>query len=112
MGDFYFNKLGARTSQTATGTNAGATATLALSAGYKWTTTGIQCSGDAAALVTIESPAATVLWQKRFASAFTVSETFPLGFIEGADSTALLVKISASTTHCEANSQGAKISST
>ena len=112
MGDYYFNKIGSRSNQTAVGTNAGVSATLAASAGYKWTLTGIQCSGDAAAVVTVESPAATVLYQKRFAAAFTLSETFPLGFIEGADSAALLVKVSASTTHSEANIQGAKISST
>lgn len=111
MGDYYFNKIGSRTTVTAVGTNAGASATLAATSGDKWTCVGIQCSGDAAALITIESPASTVLWQKRFAAAFTVSETFPLGFIVGSAGGAMLVKISASTSHCEANIQGALISS-
>lgn len=68
--------------------------------------TGIQYSGDAAALVTIESPASTVLWRKRFAAAFTGSEAFPPGAIVAAAGQSILVKISAGTTNTEANAQG------
>jgi hypothetical protein len=68
--------------------------------------TGIQCSGDAAAVVTIESPAGTKLYQKRFASAFTLSDAWPLGNMKGASNQDVLVKISASTSNCEANLQG------
>lgn len=68
--------------------------------------TSIQASGDAAALVTIESPSGTVLWRKRFSAAFTMSEAFPPGVIQGAGSAAMLVKVSAGTTNTEANIQG------
>lgn len=66
----------------------------------------IQASGDAAAVVTIESPANTVLWSKRFGAAFTVSETFVPGTIVGASGAAILVKVSANTTNAEVNIQG------
>jgi hypothetical protein len=67
--------------------------------------TAIQCSGDAAALVTIESPASTILYRKRFTAAFTLTEGFATP-LKGADSNNVLVKISASTANCEANIQG------
>jgi hypothetical protein len=63
----------------------------------------ISGSGDAAALVTVESPASTVLWRKRFSAAFTFSENFAPGLIEAAGNTDVLVKISASTSNSEAN---------
>jgi hypothetical protein len=70
---------------------------------------GIQVSGDAAALVTIESPSGTVLWQKRYAAAFQDNVMFnddsAIVAAVGAD---VLVKISASTSHSEANIQGFK----
>lgn len=68
---------------------------------------GIQCSGDAAALVTIESPASTVIYRKRFAAAFNMSETFPNG-LEAARGQAVQVVISAGTTNTEANIQGVR----
>jgi hypothetical protein len=68
--------------------------------------TGVQCSGDAAALVTIESPAGSVLWRKRFTGVFNMAETFAPGTLGGLDSEAMLVKISASTTNSEANLEG------
>jgi len=108
-GDYYFGKIRDRFSGTGVGTNAGVTVTQAASTGYKHTVSGIQCSGDAAALVTIESPSSTVLWRKRFAAAFTMSETFGPGHIVGAADQAILVKISASTSNSEANIQGYKI---
>lgn len=67
-------------------------------------------SGDAACLVTIESPANTVLWRKRFTAAFNDSEAFEPGEITGANGAALLVKISASTSNCEANIEGMALS--
>jgi hypothetical protein len=70
------------------------------------TVTSCQCSGDAAALVTIESPAATILWRKRYSAAFVMSEIFPPGTVVGALSQAILIKVSAGTTNSEANFQG------
>jgi hypothetical protein len=67
--------------------------------------TNIQCSGDAAALVTIESPANTILWRQRFAAAFNMSQQFDTGLLGGAD-VDMLVKVSASTSNVEANMQG------
>lgn len=109
MGDDYFAKGGARTNATAVGTGSGVTTTIAAVTGQRWNATGIQVSSDAAALVTIESPASTVLWQKRYSAAFAASEAFPLGCVEGASAGAILVKISASTSHCEANIQAIAI---
>lgn len=90
------------------GTNAGVTVTQsAPSDGNSYySVTGIQCSGDAACIVTIESPASTVLWRKRFAAAFNVSERFEPGTLNGAAGAAVLVKVSASTSNSEANIQG------
>lgn len=96
---------------TGVGTNAGVTVTQSApsdTADY-YCVTGIQCSGDAAAVVTVESPANTILYRKRFAAAFTVSEQWPLDALKGAAGQAVLVKISASTANCEANLQGARI---
>ena len=89
------------------GTNAGVTVTQAAASDAlkKALVTAIQCSGDAACLVTVESPAATVIWRKRFAAAFTHSEVFDTPLL-GAIGQAILVKISASTANCEANMQG------
>lgn len=93
-------------SAAAVGTISGATATHTINTSAKrCNVTGIQCSGDAAALVTIESPAGTILWRKRFAAAFNHSEGFGVPLV-GADANNVLVKISASTANCEANIQG------
>lgn len=56
--------------------------------------------------MTVESPAGTVLYKKRFAAAFNVSENFLGAPLVGATSQNILVKISASTSNCEANIQG------
>lgn len=87
------------------GTNAGVTVTKTAETGHIHGVSGIQCSGDAAAVVTIESPASTVLYTKRFAAAFNMSEHFTQ-LLRGASGQAILVKISASTSNCEANIQG------
>lgn len=99
-------------SSTGVGTNAGVTVTHAPATGTvrQWVS-GVQCSGDAAAIVTIESPVGTVLYRKRFAAAFTLSESFVTPK-KGAEVTAtansgdVLVKISASTSNSEANIDG------
>lgn len=109
IGDYYFDKDQGRAAAAAVGTNAGAAATIAASATYKWLPVGIQASGDAAALVTIESPSGTVLWRKRFAAAFTFSDAFLEGTIVGANDAAVVFKISASTSNCEVNGQAFKI---
>lgn len=90
----------------AVGTNSGVTATLAAVAGGPNVVTHISGSGDAAALVTVESPSGTVIWRKRFAAAFTFSENFAYGELESAANTAILVKVSASTSNSEANIAG------
>lgn len=108
MGDHFFGKVRSRFNATGVGTNSGVTVTQSAPSdtARHYTCTGIQVSGDAAALVTIESPASTVLWRKRFSAAFTASEAFPPGVIIGPQGAAILVKISASTSNCEANIQG------
>lgn len=93
-------------SGTGVGTNAGVTVTQAAVTGRTPVVTGIQCSGDAAALVTVESPSGTVLYKKRFAAAFNMSENFGFSPLVGAAGAAILVKISASTSNSEANLQG------
>lgn len=109
-GDYYFDKIRDRNSATAAGTTAGVSATVA-SPGTteKLVCTGIQCSGDIAAIVTVESPASTVIWRKRFSAAFTMSETFVLGTVVGAQNQAMIAKVSASTTNSEANIQAVAI---
>jgi hypothetical protein len=94
---------------TGVGTNAGVTVTITGASGEALSATGIQCSGDAAALVTVESPASTVIYRKRFAAAFNMSEQWPEGALFGASGSDLLVKISASTSNCEANIQADRI---
>lgn len=93
-------------SGTGVGTNAGVTVTQAGAAGKVQVVSGIDCSGDAAAIVTIESPSGTVLWRKRFAAAFNTSVPFPDGSIAGPSAAAVLVKVSASTSNSEANIYG------
>ncbi len=103
-------RLGDPFSGTGVGTGSGVTVTQALVTGRQHTVTGIQCSGDAACLVTIESPSGTILYKKRFAGAFTMSERFVPGDILGASGAAILVKVSASTSNSEANIQGSTLS--
>lgn len=106
-GDPLFSLAVSRWQEDAVDTDGGGvTATHAAETGLIHSATGIQCSGDAAALVTIEAPANTILWRKRFTGAFTMSEAFPLGVIRGAAGDAILVKVSAATTNSEANMQG------
>jgi len=91
------------------GTNAGVTVTITGAAGEKLSCTGIECSGDAAALVTVESPASTVIYRKRYAAAFQMSEDWEENELNGAAGADLLVKISASTANCEATIQALRL---
>jgi hypothetical protein len=95
-----------RWAEAGVGTNAGVTVTHPASGALQPYITGIQCSGDAAALVSVESPAGTTVWRKRFSAAFTMSEAFAPGQLLGAPGAAMLLKISTSTANCEANMQG------
>lgn len=111
-GDALFDKIKERFAVSAADTNGGGvTAAKAAPSNedHRYVVTAIQCSGDAAALVTIESPASTVLFRKRFAAAFVMSETFAPGTIEGAAGAAVQVVVSAGTTNSEANLQGYRI---
>jgi hypothetical protein len=104
-----FGVIKARFSGTGVGTNAGVTVTQnapTRPADY-YLVTSIDCSGDAAALVTVESPASTVIWRKRFAAAFNAQKEWPDGLVAAAGQ-AVLVKISASTANCEANISGVR----
>jgi hypothetical protein len=89
------------------GTNAGVTVTHTLTTGADRCLVGsIQCSGDAAALVTVESPSGTPIYRKRFAAAFNMNEQFNVPPLKAAQVQNVLVKVSASTSNCEANIQG------
>ncbi len=93
-----------------------ATASTAASGGISTTVSGIDGkaatvehisgSGDAAALVTVESPSNTVLWKQRYNAAFTFFLNFPPGILRGLEDNGVLIKISASTSNVEANIGG------
>lgn len=108
-GDPFFDKIRLRWRESNVGTNAGVSVDHAAATGRVHTLTGFQASGDAAALVTVETPAGTVIWRKRFAGAFTVSETFPVGELTTGSNALMRCKISASTANCEMNLQGYEI---
>lgn len=103
----YTQEIVRRWSETGADTNGGGvTVTHAAVTLQAHTVTSVQCSADAAAVVTIESPANTKLWQKRYSGAFVMSEIFPPGTIVGAVSQDVLIKVSAGTANSEANMQG------
>lgn len=106
MSDPHRRKAEAFWNATGVGTNAGVTVTKAATVGKKHVVTHISGSGDAAALITIESPASTVIWRQRASAAGGFSFTFPPGELECASNTAVLVKVSASTSNSEANIAG------
>ncbi len=107
MSDSFLDKVQDRFVASAADTDGGGlTATKAAVTGATHAVSHISASGDAAALVTIESPASTVIWRKRFAAAFTMSDNFEPGQVMGAEGQAVLVKVSASTTNSEANIAG------
>lgn len=93
---------------TGVGTTAGVTVTVAADGNKTHELYGMQYSGDAAALVSVESPSGTVIWRKRYAAAFNGESNFERP-LRGATGAALLLKISASTANCEINGQGATV---
>jgi hypothetical protein len=104
----------ARFALTGSGTTAGVTVTQAAPTDIadQYLVTGIQCVGDAAAIVTVESPAGTIVWRKQYAAAFTMSEVFgavEAGALPAVNGQAVLVKINASTAFCHANMQLVRI---
>jgi hypothetical protein len=107
MGDHFFGKVRGRVAATSVSTSGGVSVTIAAPSdtARHYAVTGIQTSSDAACLVTIESPASTVLWRKRYAAAHAASESFPPGVINGAVGAAVIVKTSASTSNTEGNIQ-------
>lgn len=106
-GDGIYRKIVARFGVANVGGAGALTVThTSLGAAYRASAAGIQCSGDAAAVVSIESPAGTFLWRKRFAAAFNHSEAFPPGTVIGPLGQDILVKVSAATANAEANMQG------
>lgn len=111
MSEQAFSRVEEQWQATGTGTTAGVTVTKAApsQATDVYCVTSIDCSGDAAAVVTIESPSGTVLWRKRFAAAFNMSEEWDIDELKGAPGQAILVKISASTANCEANMTGYRL---
>lgn len=107
MGDHFYGKVRGRVSATSVSTSGGVILTQAAPSDTvrNYCVAGIQTSSDAACIVTIESPLSTVIWRKRFAAAHNVSERFETGTLNGAVNAALVVRVSASTSNCEANLQ-------
>ena len=93
-------------SATAAGTDSGATATRAANETQAYLVTNISGHVDADAIVTIESPAATVLWQSKIDISI---EGFSFDFnpkITTTRNTAILGKISASSADCQVTISG------
>jgi len=92
---------------TAVGTGSGATATQAAITNTTFVATSISGHTDTDAVITIESPAGTVLWQQALD---VTAEGFKFGesglHIRGADRAAIVGKISASTTDAQVNING------
>ncbi len=106
MADPYRRKAELPVKATATGTNGGATATISGVANKSIVVEQISISSDLAALITIESPNDTILWQMRFAGSFAATITFPPGMLFGPAGQDANVTLSASTSHSEANIMG------
>ncbi len=106
MSDPYRGRAGDAFMSTSVGTSAGVTTTQSGTADGTITVEHISGSGDAAAVLTIESPANTVIWNQRFNAAFTFFYNFPPGCVRGGYGQGVLVKLSASTSNCEANIGG------
>lgn len=107
MGDHFYGKVRGRVAASSVSGSGGVTTTIAAPADTKrhYSVSGIQTSADVACLVTIESPASTTIWSKRYAAAHAASEKFELGMVNGAVGQAILVKTSAGTTNSEASIQ-------
>lgn len=64
----------------------------------------VVADSDAAALVTVESPAGTVLWQSKIAANTRLDKSWPAGeFIRGAENAVVRVKVSTGTVNIAAS---------
>jgi hypothetical protein len=93
-------------SATAVGTDSGATATQSADASQRYVVTNISGHGDADAVITIESPASTVVWESKIdvsveGFSFDFSPTIPCAI-----NTAVLGKIAASSADCQVTISG------
>jgi|TARA_R110001583_G_scaffold43085_5_gene136996 hypothetical protein len=94
-------------SETAAGTDSGATATHAANNTNTYVVTSISGHVDADAIITIESPASSILWQSKIdVSVEGFSFNFSGLSVVGAGSGAILGKISASSADCQVNISG------
>lgn len=100
--DEYIIRGGPRVLGTGAGTNAGVSVTNSAVTGKSHRVCHISGSGDAAATVTIEMPAGTIKWRQKYAAAFTFGHNFAPA-LQAPGSTDVVLKISASTSSCEAN---------
>lgn len=87
----------------ASGTAGGVSVTLAADGNKTYAVTAVTYNSDAAFIATIESPAGTVLWRRRYAAAGGDHITFPLTPVLGAPGQAVLIKTSASTSLTDAS---------
>lgn len=108
-GDPFLQYVVDRWTETGVGTTAGVTVTKLGSANLTHIVTGVQVSGDLAALVSLQTPSGTTIWRLRYAAAFDRSYSFPLATKQGAPGKDVLLLISASTAACEANLDGISI---
>src|SRR5690348_16087377 len=90
---------------TGTGTTAGVSITHTPDIEATPVATSLEASSDAAAVLTVESPTGTPIFQLRFAAAFAVEIPFTAG-LPGATGKTMTAKVSASTAHSEVNLQG------
>ena len=97
-------------SETAAGTDSGASATHAAETGVTHIATSISGHVDADAIITIESPAATVLWQSKIdISVEGTSFAFSGLFVPASSGGVVLGKIAASSSDCQVNISGFSI---
>ncbi len=106
MSDPYRGRAGDAFMSSAVGTSAGVSTTQAGASDGTVTIEHISGSSDGAGVVTVESPSGTVIWTQRFNAAYTFFYNFPPGCLRGAYGAGVLVKLSASTSHSEANIGG------
>jgi len=98
-------------SATAAGTDSGASATQAAPvAGHRHVCTHISGHTDADALITIESPASTVIWESKIdISLEGTTFSFPVGGVVGAQDGAIVGKVASSTANCQVNISGYQV---
>ena len=94
-------------SATAAGTSAGASATQAAITGAKFIATSISGHTDTDSVITVESPAGTILWQSAIdVSLEGVGFHFSGIYVPGVQDAAIVGKIASSTTDCQVNISG------